>query len=330
MNFAGFRAPQAAGDEPLPEEGSFHKRAIFRRWATWGVHRGHPAFVRYSPPIIGLAFGALLPRARHAVLRNLRRIHGPRDAVVEARDVAATFAQFAACFAEGLGGNRPEAAQGTTRVRGADRLSDILNAGRGFVIVTAHAGPWDGAARVLAEGHDLDVMMVMAEETAKDAAGIQDAARSGARVRVLRIGRHPLDVLPVIQHLQAGGVVALQLDRAPPGRAAVVGNLFDAPFPVPVGPFVLAGVARVPVIPAFAARTGFYRRAIEVGHAVWPARRNSYEHLVQYANGVLSQMETHLARYPTQWFHFLTDEEEQLALESARAHARVMMGPEVD
>lgn len=293
------------------ERGSrFHGSAFWRRFAHWGAARGPELFVRAAPAPIGLLFGALLPDARRLVLRNLRRVYGERDALVEARDVARTFGQFAACLAESLGASRPEAAAARVVVRGASRIDELLASGRGFVIVTAHVGPWDGAAQVLAHRPGARVLVVMAHEDDAEAESLHDEVRGRARVQVLRIGRGPLDALPVLQHLDGGGVVALQLDRVPRGSQAVETKLFGEPFYVPAGPFVLAGVGRAPLLPVFSARTGYFQRRIEIGEPIFPSRRPSGAELVELGQRAVSQMEAHIAAYPTQWFHFSTDAQE--------------------
>ncbi len=297
---------------------NFHASAFWRRFAHWGATRGPSAFVRWAPPWIGLLFAVLLPQARGMVLRNLRRIHGPRDAWVEARDVIGTFAHFASCLAESLGAGRPEALARRLRVRGGERIDRLLAAKQGFVIATAHVGPWDGAAQALANIEGTRVMVVMAYEDDADAERLHDQVRGLASISVLRIGRHPLDALPALEHLSQGGVVAVQLDRVPRGRPGLEVRLFDQPFTVPSGPFLLAGLARVPFLPVFSGRTGYFERRVDIGEPIFPSRRPSPSELTRLAQAAVSQMEKQIAAFPNQWFHFTTDEEESASLARAR------------
>ncbi len=269
-----------------------------------------------------MIFALLLPGARRLVLRNLRLVFGERDLFREAWDVVRTFAQFASCLAESLGAGRPEALSRRVRVRGTQRITDMLERGQGFVIVTAHVGPWDGAAQALAHDRGTRVMVVMAYEDDSGAEAVHDRVRGEADVRVLRIGRHPLDALPALEHLAQGGVVAVQLDRVPPGNAAVVTRLFGRPFAVPRGPFQLAGLAGVPVLPVFSARTGYFARRIDVGYPVFPSRRPKKDELSRLGQDLVSQMEGHIGAFPLQWFHFVDDAAMQRGLDDAeRAHS---------
>lgn len=311
MSEATLAAPSDPGREVLaPSKQQFHKSAFWRRFARWGATAGPRFFVRWSPPVIGAFFALVLPGARRVVLRNLRRIYGRRDEWREARDILGTFAQFACCLAESLGAGRPEAQSRKVRVRGSHHITKLLAEGRGFVIATAHIGPWDGAAQTLALEQGTSVMIVMAREDDEAAERLHDEVRDAAQVQVLRIGRHPLDALPALEHLGRGGVVAVQLDRVPPGRPSVETLLFQRPFAVPSGPFLLAGLARVPVLPVFSARTGYFDRRITIGEPIRPSRRPDARELSNLAQHGISQMEKHIAAHPTQWFHFITDAEE--------------------
>src|SRR6185503_4370663 len=101
------------------------------------------AWVKYSPPVFGLAFGLLLGDQRRAIRRNLEHIRGPKNALAEQLDVAKTFASYASCLAEGLGADRPEAASAEHRIIGEEHLREALARERGVIIATAHVGPWD-------------------------------------------------------------------------------------------------------------------------------------------------------------------------------------------
>lgn len=294
----------------VPVGKGFHSAAFWRRFAHLGAARGPRFFVRFAPPLIGLVFFVLLPAARRAIVRNLRRIFGERDAWRESLDVARTFQNFAACLTESLGALRPESKRAHVHVRGARRIDELLERKTGFVITTAHVGPWDGAAQALANADGARVMIVMAREDDAGAEALHDQVRGNIHVEVLRIGHHPLDALPALLHLQQGGIVALQLDRVPTGSTSIETRLFGAPFFVPAGPFLLAGLARVPLVPVFSARTGFFSRRIEVGHAVVPPRRPRPEQLERLAAAAVAQMEEHIRVYPTQWFHFGTEPDE--------------------
>jgi KDO2-lipid IV(A) lauroyltransferase len=305
--------PQAGSDvEPAPSStaGWSPTSVGFRRWAFLGARHGPRAFVRLSPPLIGLIFGLALPAARRRVLSNLRRIFGRRDELTEAWDVARTFAQFAACLGESLGAGRDEGQRARYRVRGAERFRELREHGKGLIIATAHVGPWDAAARALGTSRQERVMLVMGGEPDARAETFHDLVRASGGLEVVRVGNHPLDALPLLTWLSEGNVAAIQVDRAPRGMDTLRGKLFGADFAVPRGLFTLSSLLGVPVLPVFASREGFFDYRVDVGFPVVVPPGASAEEYEQAAGFVLRQMETFLRAHPTQWFHFEAEAEE--------------------
>jgi KDO2-lipid IV(A) lauroyltransferase len=278
--------------------------AFLRKLAYRGARFGPTPWVRYSPPLFGVAFALALPDARRAVLANLRRVFGPRSAVVEQLDVFRTFASYASCLGEALAAERPEAQRVRPVLRGGTHLSEALATSRGAVIATAHTGPWDAAARLLARDHDLNVMVLMTRERDRRAREIHDAVRLSSGVRILHVGGHALDALPAYRHLRNGGVVAAQIDRVPPGSRSVSVPLFGVPFRMPLGPFVLAARAGVPIVPMFAWRRGYFDYEVWIGHKLELPRRPTPADVQAAARRVAAPLERFVRAHPTQWFQF--------------------------
>ena len=278
------------------------ENAFFRRMAHWGALSGPRSLVRFSPKPIGAAFGVALPELRARIVRNLRRVHGPRAAWREQLDAVETLANYAACFAEAIASGRPDAVP-RLAVEGQERLRSAVAAG-GVVLVTAHVGPWDLTAQLLGRELDVDVMLVMQREPNVEARKLQDHYRGERGLRVLHIGDHPTDALPLIAHLKKGGVAALQLDRVPPSGRVLDVSLFGAPFRVPEGPFRLASLSGAQVLPVFARRTGFFEYELEISEPIALGRRPSREELQGAAQQAVNAMQAFVQHCPTQWFHF--------------------------
>lgn len=285
-------------DGPAPRR----ENALFRRWAHWGALSGPRGFVRFAPGPIGAGFGVMLPAIRARIIANLRRVHGKRGRLSEQRDALATFANYAACFTEAIASGRPDVTP-RLAVRGAERLRDARAAG-GVVLVTAHVGPWELTAQLLGSELAADVVVVMEREQNREARELQDQHRVERGLRVLHIGEHPTDALPLIAHLKKGGVAALQLDRVPPSGRVLPVSLFGAPFRAPEGPFRLASLSGAQVLPVFARRTGFFEYELEISEAITLPRRPSAAELQAAAQQAVAAMQAFVQHCPTQWFHF--------------------------
>ncbi|MDI1475819.1 lysophospholipid acyltransferase family protein [Polyangium sp. y55x31] len=281
-----------------------HDSVLWRRALDAGVTHGPRPFVRYAPPLIGLAFGLALGRQRRAVRENLRRALGPRNALVENVDVARVFASFASCLTEAflVGRGRPERLVGLCA--SDENYVQAASEGRGVIIATAHTGGWQAAGPILRSVHTADVVVVMAHERDERAEALTDDARDKAGVRIVHVGTSPLDALPLLSHLRRGGVVAVQIDRLPKGMRGREVTLFGEPFVVPEGPLSLAALSGAPIVPVFTRRLGYMRYEVRSCPPISLPRRPSEDELSLAARRVAAAMESFLRENPTQWFHF--------------------------
>jgi KDO2-lipid IV(A) lauroyltransferase len=259
--------------------------------------------VRGSPPCFGALAAVALPDVRRRVRENLRWIHGRRPPAVERLDVLRTFTEYAACFAESLAAERAEAKRAEVAVEGAEHLRGALSGGRGAVLVTAHAGPWDIVARYFASAFGAKVAMVMEGEPDGSARALHDDVRRRSGTLVLRVGESPLDGLSVLRHVKGGGVVAFQIDRPAQSGRGVRTTLFGRPFDMPEGPFRLAELARVPVIPLFTVREGYFRYRVLVEAPLLLGARTGAS-LAEAVGTCARALERFIRVHPTQWFHF--------------------------
>ena len=276
--------------------------AFLRQLAHWGALRGPREFVRLSPRPIGAAFGLAVPEVRRRVVRNLRRIHGRRRPLLDELQAFETLANYASCFAEAIASGRDDTAPRVT-VHGERRLSEAVARG-GVIVVTAHVGPWELTAQQLGRALKAEVMLVMQRETNTEAGELQDYHRSERGLKVLHVGAHPTDALPLIAHLKQGGVAAMQLDRVPPNGRVIEVPLFGERFAVPEGPFRLASLSGALIVPVFARRLGFFEYELSIAEAVGLERRPSAEQLKVAAGQAIAAMQAWIERNPTQWFHF--------------------------
>ncbi|WP_434048337.1 MULTISPECIES: LpxL/LpxP family acyltransferase [Sorangium] len=281
--------------------------AFWRRALTAGVTRGPEPWVRHSPPVFGVLFAAALPELRRRVAQNLRRVRGPRSRVADVLDTAAVFATYGSCITEALllTSGRGYAVQ--RRSRGVEHYHACAAAGRGILMVTAHTGGWDIAGQILGVVHPEGVMLAMQRERDAEARAIQDAARRRAGVLVAHIGDGPLDALPLLGHLRRGGVVAMQIDRVPPGMRSREVPFLGARWRAPEGPIALAAMSGAPILPVFTHRLGFLEYEAVVAPPIWLSRRATEEERDRAAATMMGALERFLRAHPTQWFHFAAD-----------------------
>jgi lauroyl/myristoyl acyltransferase len=106
--------------------------------------------------------------------------------------------------------------------------------------------------------------------------------------------------LELLAALRRGEVVAVQGDRALGTRGDVSIPFFGRPAPFPLGPFLLARAARVPIVPAFCVLDGDDRYAVQVAKPMTVERGEEEA----AARAWVAALEDVVREHPTQWFNF--------------------------
>ncbi len=175
-----------------------------------------------------------------------------------------------------------------------------------MIFATAHTAGWECLGALLAHKHDRQVMVVMQRERDPAARELQDRIRMASTrgVEIVHVGEDPLACLPLMRHLRAGGVVALQIDRVPRGMTGRKVQMFGGPGLIPEGVLRLAQLTGAPIMPVFSSRVGHRRYAVEVCSPVHIPRHADTGELDAAAQTLAGALQDFVGRHPTQWFAF--------------------------
>lgn len=269
-----------------------------RRCAYLGARYGPRWWLRRSPGPIGAIAWALARGHRKSVEQHLGWVLGRTPSQSEVRE---TFVNFAHCLAESL------AVEGHTSVLRAEvpsAVQALMADGSACILITAHTGAWELAAKALRDSFGREVVLVMRAEDNAGARAVHERVRRQSGVRFEYVGRDPLVALRLSETLGQGGLVAFQLDRPPASGRSLPTRLFGRPWSVPEGPLRLARQSGAPIVSAFAAREGFLEHRLELQPPLTLTRDASDECLRETAQILVSRFEEFVARHPRQWFQF--------------------------
>jgi len=187
---------------------------------------------------------------------------------------------------------------------GEEHLRAAVEAGNGVLLLTAHLGNWEAAGQLLSR---LDVPINVTGfdlETTEIRSLLTDASR--AKFRLLPLTGSPTDAIPLIAALRRGEVVAMLGDRAYQSTSVSVPFL-GGTASFPIGPYLLASIAGVPLVHVFNIREprGHYRFfGFPPQYPETPSPDQRQESLRKYALQFSRDLESILKRDPLQWYNF--------------------------
>lgn len=272
-----------------------NRAAVYR--ATALVAAALPRSTRLGlASVAGRALVRWFPAERAAIARAVERIAPHADAGARARLVRDVFGHFAMCFADLVATNRrPAVDRLVGRVEGGQALDALAD--RGLVMLTAHLGNWELGGRLLAQRRGRPPHVVVAAEADPE---VERFLRGGSSPVRFVVRDDAMAALPLVSALRRGGVVALQGDRAVGNRSDVSAPFFGADALFPLGPFVLARAARVPVVPSFCVLAADRRYVVTVGEPIDVEPGGERAALTRW----VAVLERAVAAHPEQWFNF--------------------------
>lgn len=289
--------------------GRYHVYGVFwYRFHLWGVRHAPTWLMIFLLPFFTLFFSLVLVRIRRAVAANYEVVIGPCGFFARQARIVRNLWNYAWCLNERyetLGCGKKMAVE----VEGEEHWRQEALDEHGFLLATAHLGPWEAASiNATSHGRQRKVHVVREAEIEDEAQKFfeQLLGERGFENYTVHFVKNEAQLGPkLLFALRRGEVIALQGDRPAHGGKAAEVTVFGRTFKVPVGPLALARSAEVPIIPVFAYRTGrlkatlVFKKPIRVAHSA-----NRDADLEQAARELAVHIEEAIRRSPFQWFCF--------------------------
>jgi lauroyl/myristoyl acyltransferase len=287
--------------------GPFHVTGVFWfRLHRFGVTILPTPALRVVIDLFATFFWLTLRKIRAAVASNLEAVLGPCGWLERQRRIHRTFLTFAWCLSERYERLSTDRIF-TVEVEGLEAWRELIAAGRGFILVTAHLGAWEVGSMFPASREGRRIHVVREAETDPRAQRfIEGLIRScGGDLYTTHFAEDAQLGVDLLDALRRSEIVALQGDRPRSGGRTMEVDLFGRPYSLPIGTAALARAAGVPIVPAFVFREGrlryrcIMRSAIVVAESA-DRQRDLREALERFA----SDLEAAIRREPHQWFCF--------------------------
>ncbi len=250
------------------------------------------------------AYWLAQPQRREVVIQNLLPLHdGDRAAATRtARQLVLNFTRKLADLWRFESGTPVMAS--FNQLAGWERFEAAHARGRGVLLVTLHLGNWELGGPILThKGHRL--LALSNPEPDPRLTELRQAARARWGVETLLVGEDPFAFVEVIKRMDAGGAVALLLDR-PAEKSAVEVELFGRPFLVSNAAAELARASGCAVVPVVIVRRGDGYAAQILPEATYDrAALGNREQRRVFTQEILRAFEPWLREHPDQWYHFV-------------------------
>ena len=187
---------------------------------------------------------------------------------------------------------------------GEVHLHQIVEQGRGGILLSGHVGNWEAAGHLL-KRLNTRVNVVMYDGEHEKIKEYLEEVTGGTNFRVIVVKGDLAHVYAIGEALQKNELVCLHADRFTEGSKTVKRQFLGAPAYFPMGPFILASTFKVPVSIVFAFKESaqhyhFYGSPLMTFQGQ-PDRTAAIDDLIDIFVQNLEQM---IKKYPEQWFNY--------------------------
>ena len=273
------------------------------RLIAWiALNIGHSAGHLLLYPI-SLYFLIFSVRARRASAEYLRRVLGRAPGIV---DLFRHYFCFASTILDRAYFLMGRFAPYDIRIHGEEVLENIHRKGQGGILMGSHIGSFE-VLRCLASGRDwLDLKVMMYPENSQRIGQIIHELNPKYTEDIIALGQ-PSSVMRAYECIAAGGFVGILADRNTKGGKHVTIPFLGRDADFPLGPMMLAAVAKCPVVTFFAIYRGGRRYDIYFEELCGQAPENYRADpaaLTALVTKFAGLMEVRCREAPYNWFNF--------------------------
>jgi Kdo2-lipid IVA lauroyltransferase/acyltransferase len=188
------------------------------------------------------------------------------------------------------------------QIEGLEQLSsttrELMAAGKGLIIVTAHLGNWEFVARYTARASGRRFNALAKPSKLPELTRILDGMRLRMNTAVLWTDSKNL-LKDMLKILKAGECLGFVMDQKPEGRVGPVVDFFQQPTEFVSGPAKLSSRQGAPILAVFCMRTGLLQYRI-IQELIVPADHGLTDE-TQLTQKMATAIETVIRLYPEQW-----------------------------
>ncbi len=189
-------------------------------------------------------------------------------------------------------------------------LKEIMDSGRGAILLMSHVGSWETAARLLSR-QKAKLLLLMGARSGEQIEALQKSDLKQDGVEILAADpddESSFSVLDMLDFIKKGGIISMAGDRAYTGdHRSIEVNFCGRKVSVLSAPHAFALITKTPIITFFALRIGrgrFHFIALKPRYVKTESRKDKAKVLQASAQVYADDLAKIVSRYPGQWHHF--------------------------
>jgi predicted LPLAT superfamily acyltransferase len=187
-------------------------------------------------------------------------------------------------------------------LEGTERISAMLQEGKGGLVVSAHLGNWEVAGHLL-QRMNVQVNILMYDGEGEELKKYMEQYDSRRSFNIIYIKEDLSHVYEISAALRRNELICMHADRFRPGNRTIEHNFLGEKALFPAGPFILASKLKVPVCFVFGFKEGNFRyRYYSYPARIYEGRGTTG--MEEMLNDYVNILEEKLKLYPEQWFNY--------------------------
>ncbi|ULQ51480.1 lipid A biosynthesis acyltransferase [Flavihumibacter fluvii] len=191
----------------------------------------------------------------------------------------------------------------TFEFEGEEYLREMVAAGKGGLLLSAHIGNWEIAGHLL-KRLNTTINVVMYDGEQEQIKAYLEKVTGGRNMNLILIREDLSHIFAINEALDKNQLVCIHADRFVAGNKTLSASFLGASAKFPAGPFILASVCKVPVSFVFAFKeTSKHYHLFATKPAEFEGIGRS-EKMQQLLDDFVAEMEQKAKLYPDQWFNY--------------------------
>ncbi|MEZ5015889.1 MAG: lipid A biosynthesis acyltransferase [Flavipsychrobacter sp.] len=185
---------------------------------------------------------------------------------------------------------------------GVEHIEEMVAAGKGGILVSAHLGNWEVAGHLL-KRVNTTINILMYDGEGEQVKAYMEQFDGNKSFNIIYLKEDNSHIYEITAALNRNELICLHADRYRPGNRTITHEFLGKEAQFPIGPFTLGAKLKAPVCFVFAFKeTNFHYHFYAFPSTIYEGR--GMEGINNMLKAYIALMEKYIKKYPAQWFNY--------------------------